>query len=136
MRYIYKFKPVFALKNFQTNSTGYVEALKVKISEECYGVNYLTLSVDPDPNALYKIVISKLMDPISDLQLSSIWGITLPQLPTLNNEVMVYERLINGDEIKVYVKSINSSIVVKTSITLSMIEVYRYIDPHYGEVIT
>lgn len=135
MKYIYKFKPVMALKNFQTNSTDYQEVLKIKISEECYGVNYLTLSIDPDPNALYKIIISKLMDPIIDLQLTSIWGITLPQLPILNNNAMVYEKILNGDEIKVYVKSINSSITVKTSVTLSMIEVYRYVDPCFGEVI-
>ena len=110
-------RPKFYLTTKTTDSTEYQIVLETEIAKDCKGVSFFTLAVDPDPNALYRIIVGKLMD-VTELELTSIWSLNLPHLTT-----GVYKGLLPGDQIIVWHRSISPDLTVKTGVTCSFNEV-------------
>lgn len=111
-------RPRIFLDTKTTNSTDYVDIVKIQISKDAKGVNYFILAIDPDPNALYQILISHLLE-VTDLELTAIWQLVLPHLP----DGRVYTGFKSGDRIIIRHKSRDATITVKTGFTMQFIEV-------------
>jgi len=109
-------RPRTFLDTRTTSSTSYVDLLVLKISNDAKGVSYFVLSIDPDPNALYQILVAKILQQ-NDLELTAIWTTTLPHLTK-----GVYEGLNAGDDIVIRHKSATGA-AVKSGISLEMNEV-------------
>jgi len=110
-------RPRMFLDTRTTASTEYVELLTVEISSNAKGVSYFVLSIDPDPNALYQIVIARMLN-VNDLELTAIWTVSLPHLTA-----GVYEGFDAGDKIMIRHKTINAAITVKSGISCEFNEV-------------
>jgi len=109
-------RPRLFLDTKTTNSTDYVDLVSLQISGNAKGVSYLVLSIDPDPNALYQILIARMLNQ-NDLELTAIWQTVLPHLTK-----GVYEGLNAGDNIQVRHKSV-SGVAIKSAISLELNEV-------------
>jgi len=72
-------RPRIFLDTQSTTSREYVALLNVRISNDALGISYLTLAIDPDPNALYRIKIGKIFD-VTDVELTAVWALELPHL--------------------------------------------------------
>jgi len=110
-------RPRLFLDTRTTNSTSYVTLLDAKIMEDAKGISYFSIGIDPDPNALYELHISKVLDAV-ELELTAMWGFELAHLTN-----GVYKGFEAGDHILVKHKSTDSAITIKTGITLAMNEV-------------
>jgi hypothetical protein len=75
------------------------------------------LSIDPDPDALYRIIIGKIMN-VVELEITSIWTLELPHLTE-----GVYAGFHRGDRILIQHRSTSSNITVKSGVTLAFNEV-------------
>lgn len=110
-------RPRMFLDTKTTTSTSYVDLLVTKISNDAKGVCYFVLSIDPDPNALYQIMVARLLNE-NDLELTAIWTTTLPHLTK-----GVYEGFQAGDDIVVRHKTIDAAKEVKSGVSLEFNEV-------------
>jgi len=110
-------RPRLFLDTKTTSSTTYVELLSVEVARNAKGVSFLSLSIDPDPNALYEVHIGKVID-ITELEMTAMWNVLLEHLTS-----GVYQGLDAGDPIVVKHRSINAAITVKSGITLAFNEV-------------
>jgi len=90
--------------------------LVLKISNDAKGVCYFVLSIDPDPNALYQIIVTKILNQ-NNLELTAIWTTSLPHLTK-----GVYEGFHAGDDIVVRHKSATGA-EVKSAVSLELNEV-------------
>jgi len=115
-------RPRTFLNTLTTSSTTYVDLLTTKISEDAKGLCYFVLSIDPDPNALYQIIIARMLN-TNDLELTAIWSVTLPHLTS-----GVYQGLMAGDQIIIRHKSATGA-SVKTGISLEFSEVVEAKEP-------
>jgi len=115
-------RPRTFLNTLSTSSTSYVDLLATKISEDAKGLCYFVLSIDPDPNALYQIIIARMLN-ANDLELTAIWSVTLPHLTS-----GVYQGLNAGDQIIIRHKSATGA-SVKTGISLEFNEVVEAKEP-------
>jgi hypothetical protein len=104
------------LKTASTTSTTYVTIVEAEVSRDAKGVSYLSLGVDPDPNALYLIALGRLLN-MYDLELTAIWNLLLPHLPD-----GMYLELRPGDKFLIQHKSA-TGVSVKTGLTLAFNEV-------------
>lgn len=111
-------KPNLFIKTLSTSSTSPVPLVSVKISEACKGISYFAISIDPDPRALYNILIGRFVDE-KDLELTAIWSIELPHLTC-----GVYTGFQPGDAIVITHRTADPSITVKSGISLVFNEVY------------
>lgn len=109
-------RPRLALETKTTTSTSYEDIVALKVSDNACGVSYFVLSIDPDPNALYQIIIAKMLHQ-NDLELTAIWTATLPHLTK-----GVYDGFLAGDSIIVRHKS-TTGVSIKSSVSLEMSEV-------------
>jgi len=109
-------RPRIFLDTRTTNQTTYQELLKLQISPDASGISYFVLSIDPDPNALYHIIIANSLN-TNDLELTAIWTVALPHLTK-----GVYEGFHAGDNIIIRHKAI-TGFTVKSGISLEMSEV-------------
>ncbi|MEM1525130.1 MAG: hypothetical protein QW618_03200 [Nitrososphaerales archaeon] len=112
-------RPRLALETRSTNNTSYEDVIKLQLSPDIKGVSFLTLAIDPDPNARYRIIIARLLI-VVDLELTAVWSISLPHLTS-----GVYEGFKPGDWIIIQHKSISSTVTVKTGATLQLNEVVK-----------
>ncbi len=110
-------RPRAALQTKSTNSTDYQPIIRLQLSPDIIGISYLTLGVEPDPNALYKIKVGKILDVI-DLELTAIWSLELPHLTE-----GVYAGFDPNDMIEVWHKSTSSTVTVKSGATCALNEV-------------
>ena len=110
-------RPRMLLDTKETNSTTYVDLASVKISDDAKGISYFVLSIDPDPNALYRIIIAKILDTV-DLEVTAIWTVTFPHLTS-----GVYQGFRAGDTILIRHRTTNGAITVKSGISLAFNEV-------------
>lgn len=110
-------RPRLFLDTRETDSTEYVELLDAKISEDVKGLSSFSLAIDPDPNALYEMHITRLID-VVDLELTAIWQVTLAHLTS-----GVYMGFLAADHIVVRHKTTDAAITVKTGITCAFNEV-------------
>ena len=101
----------------ETDSTEYVELLDAKISEDVEGLSFFSLAIDPDPNALYEIHITRVFDGVN-LELTAIWQVTFAHLTS-----GVYTAFKATDHIIVKHKSIEAATTVKSGITCAFNEV-------------
>jgi len=109
-------RPRMYLDTKSTSSTDYVDLLVLKVSNDAKGVCYFVLSIDPDPNALYQIIVTRLLNQ-SELELTAIWTSQLPHLTA-----GVYEGFSAGDDIVIRHKS-KTGAVVKSAVSLEFNEV-------------
>jgi len=112
-------RPRLFLDTFSTNSTAYVDLVKTKISEDALGVNFFTLAIDPDANALYNIIIGNIYKKI-DLEITAIFKLELPML-----RQGLYQGFYALVPIQVQHKTTDPAITVKTGLTLSLVEVLK-----------
>ena len=110
-------RPRIFLNTVSTGSTKYENVLDVTISSDALGISYLSLAIDPDPNALYRIIVGNLLS-VVDIELTAIWGLELPHLTS-----GFYTMLKRGDKIIIQHKTKDPAVVVKTSATLVVNEV-------------
>jgi len=110
-------RPRIFLTTTSTGSTKYENVLDVTISSDALGISYLSLAIDPDPNALYRIVIGSFFN-VVDIELTAIWGLELPHLTS-----GFYPVLKRGDKIIIQHKTKDPTTIVKTSATLVVNEV-------------
>jgi hypothetical protein len=101
-----------------TQSTVYVIILDVTINLDVAGVNNFSLSIDPDPNALYSIQIGKILS-VTEAPLSAIWSLVLPLV-----QGMIYEGLVQGDHVTVQHRSPTGQSIT-TGVTAFINEVVR-----------
>jgi len=110
-------KPRVFLLTTSTNSTDYVDVLNTTVSLNVRGVSYFSMSIDPDPNALYQIKIGKLYEAF-DLKIPDIWTLELPHLTQ-----GFYPGLNPGDAIIIRHRTKDPAITVETALTLAFTEV-------------
>ncbi|MEM2197261.1 MAG: hypothetical protein QW290_09300 [Sulfolobales archaeon] len=110
-------RPRIFLDTKSTNSTTYVDLLRVQLSPDIKGVSYFILAIDPDPKALYRIMITRILNVI-DLELTAIWQVSLPHLTS-----GVYEGFEPNDYIIVQHKSTDPTVIVKSGVALEFNEV-------------
>jgi hypothetical protein len=110
-------RPRIFLNTISTGNTRYEDVLNVTISSDALGISYLSLAIDPDPNALYRIVIGSFFN-VVDMELTAIWGLELPHLTS-----GFYSMLKRGDKIIIQHKTKDPAVLVKTSATLVINEV-------------
>jgi hypothetical protein len=72
-------RPRIFLGTFTTSSTNYEPLVDVRISDDALGISYLTMAIDPDPNALYKIIVGRVMS-VNETELTAVWSLHLPHL--------------------------------------------------------
>jgi hypothetical protein len=72
-------RPRIFLDTQVTSSYEYVAILNTRISNDALGISYLTLAIDPDPNALYRIKVGRIFD-VTDIELTAVWSLILPHL--------------------------------------------------------
>ena len=82
-----------------TTSQTYVPILNVTISNDAKGVSALDVGINPDPNALYSIIIGKIMS-ANELALLVIWDLHLAHI-----EKEWYQGLSQGDTIQILHRS-------------------------------
>ena len=110
-------RPRIFLLTKTTNSTDYEEVLSTTVSHDALGVSYFTLSVDPDPNALYQIIIGTIYN-TAELEIRDIWTVELPHLTQ-----GFYPGLGPGEAIIIRHRSKDPAITVETALTLAFTEV-------------
>jgi len=110
-------RPRVFLGTKSTNKTDYESLVEVEISGDALGISYLTLAIDPDPNALYKVHLGRLMS-VTELELTAVWSLLLPHLT-----FGYYAGLKPGDKILIAHRSKDPTITVKTGFTLAFNEV-------------
>ena len=110
-------RPRLFLDTRETDSTEYVELLDAKISEDVIGLSFFSLAIDPDPNAVYEIHITRVLDAVN-LELTAIWQVTFAHLTN-----GVYTAFKATDHIVVRHKTTDAAITVKSGITCAFNEV-------------
>lgn len=110
-------KPRVFLLTTSTNSTDYVDVLNTMVSPNVRGVSFFSLSIDPDPNALYQIIIGNLYNSV-ELKIPDIWTLELPHLTQ-----GFYLGLRPGDAIIIRHRTKDPAITVETALTLAFTEV-------------
>jgi len=110
-------RPRIALVTLSTSSTTYVDLLNIEISKDALGVSYFVLSIDPDPKALYKIILARILE-TNDLEITAIWSVELPHITS-----GVYKGLKAGDKILIQHKTTDAAVTVKTGLALAFNEV-------------
>jgi hypothetical protein len=100
-----------------TSSTTFEEILRLQLNPDILGISYLSMSIDPDPNARYRIMIGRLLR-VEDEELTAIWSLVLPHLTQ-----GFYKGLHAGDFIRIAHRSTNPAVTVKTSYALALNEV-------------
>jgi hypothetical protein len=110
-------RPRVFLDTKTTNSTSYDTIFEVMISQDARGLSFFSLAIDPDPNALYRILIGNMLN-VVEVELSAVWSLQLPHLTS-----GVYEGFRAGDRILVQHRSKSSTVTVKTGATLAFNEV-------------
>jgi len=112
-------RPRLFLDTLSTVNVNYVDLVRTEISKDAKGVNFFTFSLDPDPNALYNIVIGDIYKKL-DLALAAVFTLQYPML--LRGLYRGFHALA---PILIQHKTTNPAITVTTSFTLSLAEVLR-----------
>ena len=110
-------RPRLFLDSKETDSTEYVLLLDAKISEDVRGLSFFSLAIDPDPNALYEIHITRVIDAV-DVELGAVWSVVFAHLTN-----GVYTAFKAADHIIVRHKTTEPPTPVKTGITCAFNEV-------------
>jgi len=110
-------RPRLWLDTKETDQTTYQSLLDAKISEDVMGLSFFSLAIDPDPNALYEIHITRVFDGV-ELELTAIWQVTFAHLTQ-----GVYTAFKAADHIIVKHKSTDAAVTVKSGITCAFNEV-------------
>jgi hypothetical protein len=113
-------RPVAQLKTLTTTSTTYVDVINYAISADAKGVCRFILSIDPDPNALYKIQVARVMN-IQETEITAVWVLEFPHLTS-----GVYFQFAPGDMIQVQHRVNPNAVVgtqIKTGASMSLSEV-------------
>jgi len=110
-------RPRVFLGTRTTNKTDYEVLVEVEISGDALGISYLTVAIDPDPNALYKIHLGRLMS-VTELELTAVWSLLLPHLT-----YGYYTGFKPGDKILIAHRSKDPMTSIKTGYTLAFNEV-------------
>jgi hypothetical protein len=110
-------RPRFFLDTKATNSTSYETILDVQLSNDIEGLSYFSLAVDPDPKALYRILIGRILN-VVEVELTAVWSLELPHLTS-----GVYLGFDAGDRILIQHRSTDPTVTVKTGATLAFNEV-------------
>lgn len=85
--------PRTLLTTVYTSDTNYETVFDIQINPLAKGINYFNISIDPDANALYNIIIAKLFV-ATDLEITAIWSLNLPFV-----QDMLYDGFSAGDHI-------------------------------------
>jgi len=112
-------RPKVFLKTLSTNSTDYQDLVVVQISTDAQGVSFFVLSIDPDPDALYQILVANLLKEV-DLEITAVWTLELAHLTC-----GVYKGFKAGDSIVVRHKSKSAAVTVKSGVSLAFNEVVQ-----------
>jgi hypothetical protein len=110
-------RPRVFLGTRSTNKTDYEVLVEAEVSGDALGLSYLTLAIDPDPNAFYKIHLGSLMS-VTELELTAVWSLMLPHLT-----YGYYAGFKAGDKILIAHRSKDPTVTVKTGFTLAFNEV-------------
>ena len=110
-------RPRIFLKTVTTNETDYSTIVDIAISHDARGISYFSMAIDPDPKALYLIIIGNFLYEI-DLELTAVWKLELPHLT-----FGIYSGFKAGDRIIVKHKTTDPNTAVKSSATVAFNEV-------------
>jgi hypothetical protein len=117
LKWVLMEKPILKFNRVSTNSVNFEEVISHKLSPGILGVSRLLLSIDPDPNASYRIQVGTLLY-IDDSPISAVFDIDLPHLDS-----KVYVGLNPGDLITVLHRSPTGQ-QITTEAFLELNEVY------------
>lgn len=99
-----------------TTSTAYVPCLSITVSNDAKGVSALDVGINPDPNALYQIIIGKIMN-ANELQIMVIWDLHMAHI-----DKGWYQGLTQGDVIQISHRS-PTGVSITSGVTVFLSEV-------------
>lgn len=104
------------LVSVTTSSVTYVDLINTYVSNDAKGVSALYAGINPDPNAVYRIFIGKIMM-VTDVALNVIWDLTMEHI-----DKGWYQGLTQGDPLLIQVRS-PTGVSTTTNATLYLSEV-------------